>query len=479
MKSKILRGIFLLLVATIAANAQVKIGNNPGTINSNSLVEMESTNKGLLAPRVALNDVNSIAPLSATTPEGMIVYSSGGILTNGFYFWNGVKWLAVLSSANVRSNYVLVKSASDFPAPSGGIITLTANTTYEINGTILLTNKIDLNGCTVIGMDRDDDQLIYTPTTGSLFTGSNGGVLSNLTLIAAGVGAKLFNLDALGDPSKVLLLEFCYILNCDNIGLIKGFAGYVEFQSIAFSNNTNGITFQDIGDYISISTFWVADNHNTYETYVGTFGTINMVGGKRQMLSFFSAKGLNILGITAITVGANIKNNMFVGDGTFVVGGFSNMWEVETYGLNTQKDDVATGNLYLTSNAQTTFTAVNTPTKILGTTTAPVVNLFRVTSPSNNRLTYTGNKTRRFQVIGSLTAIQVSSNIAFTFYIAKNGVILPESKQKIISKNAADQISLTISCAQLLAPNDYLEVWVEDNTNTTAVTIVTMNLAIQ
>ena len=48
----------LLLLALIgigtAAQAQVKVGNNPTTINAGSVLEMEATNKGMLQPRISL-----------------------------------------------------------------------------------------------------------------------------------------------------------------------------------------------------------------------------------------------------------------------------------------------------------------------------------------------------------------------------------------------------------------------------------------
>src|SRR5690242_12342362 len=87
-----------LLFFAVSASAQVKIGNNPGTINANSLLEMESTNKGFLPPRVALNSTTSVSPLTGTVPSGMLVYSSGGTLTDGFYYWNGTAWRLVATN---------------------------------------------------------------------------------------------------------------------------------------------------------------------------------------------------------------------------------------------------------------------------------------------------------------------------------------------------------------------------------------------
>src|ERR1700675_3624362 len=97
------------LVLSIYAQAQVKIGDNPGTINANSLLELESTNKGFLPPRLSLNSISSVSPLTGSVPAGMLVYSTGGTLSDGYYYWNGTEWKKVgTGELNVVS-----KTASD------------------------------------------------------------------------------------------------------------------------------------------------------------------------------------------------------------------------------------------------------------------------------------------------------------------------------------------------------------------------------
>src|ERR1051326_7313107 len=88
--------IFLML--SMYVQAQVKIGDNPNTINSNSLLELESTNKGFLPPRVALSSTASVAPLTGTVTAGMLVYSTCGSLADGYYYWNGTAWKLVATS---------------------------------------------------------------------------------------------------------------------------------------------------------------------------------------------------------------------------------------------------------------------------------------------------------------------------------------------------------------------------------------------
>lgn len=95
----------LTLVAGFIATAQVKIGTNPTVIDGNSLLELETTNQGLLYPRVALTSTTSYSPLSDTLPNikqaGMTVYNTATTTTGtndvtpGLYVNDGFNWIRV------------------------------------------------------------------------------------------------------------------------------------------------------------------------------------------------------------------------------------------------------------------------------------------------------------------------------------------------------------------------------------------------
>ncbi len=79
----------LLLLVSVSVHAQVKIGDNPGTINSNSILELESTNKGSPTSESGAQQHSRYCTTCGTVPSGMMVYSSGGTLIDGYYYWNG------------------------------------------------------------------------------------------------------------------------------------------------------------------------------------------------------------------------------------------------------------------------------------------------------------------------------------------------------------------------------------------------------
>lgn len=108
MRSRILF-ILAALTFTIAAKAQVKVGGASPTPNADAILELESTSKGMILPRVALTNTTSFAPLSAHV-QGMTVYNTAtaGDVTPGIYVNDGTKWLRAGSSTASNPNVTVV-----------------------------------------------------------------------------------------------------------------------------------------------------------------------------------------------------------------------------------------------------------------------------------------------------------------------------------------------------------------------------------
>lgn len=69
-----------LLLAGLCATAQVKIGDNPTNINASAVLEMESTNKGLLPPRMTTAQRDAISNPSV----GLMIYNTETKCTETF-----------------------------------------------------------------------------------------------------------------------------------------------------------------------------------------------------------------------------------------------------------------------------------------------------------------------------------------------------------------------------------------------------------
>lgn len=85
---------------------------------------MESTNSGVLIPRIALTARNIVAPVSATPPSGTLIYNtttSGAFPNNvvpGFYYWDGTVWRPIADTkinktVKFRNNTTSVDFSSD------------------------------------------------------------------------------------------------------------------------------------------------------------------------------------------------------------------------------------------------------------------------------------------------------------------------------------------------------------------------------
>lgn len=90
----------ILFTFFFSTNAQVKISNSSGAINSQSILHLESSgnDKGFLLTRVALQAVNLSSPLSAHV-AGIVVYNTATAgtapnnVTPGLYYNNGTSWV--------------------------------------------------------------------------------------------------------------------------------------------------------------------------------------------------------------------------------------------------------------------------------------------------------------------------------------------------------------------------------------------------
>ncbi len=67
-----LSAFLLAFVALNQANAQIKVGDNPTNINANAAIEVESTSKGILLPRMNTLQQNAMT----SPPDGMMIYNT-------------------------------------------------------------------------------------------------------------------------------------------------------------------------------------------------------------------------------------------------------------------------------------------------------------------------------------------------------------------------------------------------------------------
>lgn len=375
---------------------------------------------------------------------------------------------------------VRINSAADFPDPSGGIITLDESLSYFIEGNITVADSIDINDSTIFSVNRPDADLTYTDTTGSLFVGSEGGTIRSVELSAPNGTASIFNIDNSGED-KIFSLIDCRLQNSVSLGVLQGFLG-LRISSTSCIANADGMTITDPGGTVEITGLIMAESTlGTQLKLMGDIPRLQLQGGRFSPAS--GQIGLDITGVTSI--GPNsISGGLWNGVGASVNGLDANLhfpvgWQATGTGLRISIDALSSGQMaFLATNATVTPTVLDTPIKVVGTTTENLAAALRFTH-TNGRLTYVGDETIDIAVSCTASVIASSNNQNFSMYIAKNGTELNETKSSgRVGSSASDEVPLPLHGKPVMTTNDFIEVFIENTSGTIDLTVTQFNLII-
>jgi hypothetical protein len=120
---------FTIALLGLNASAQVGIGVPTANIDASAQLEVASTSKGFLAPRMTEAQKNAI-----TSPaSGLLVFQTDG--TSGFYYYNASAWSPIAPSGSSGSSAFPVLSSTQRDAlgitTQGNIIFNTTTNTYQ------------------------------------------------------------------------------------------------------------------------------------------------------------------------------------------------------------------------------------------------------------------------------------------------------------------------------------------------------------
>jgi hypothetical protein len=102
-----MKKVLFFFLISVHLYAQTGIGTT--TPNASAKLDVFSTNKGFLPPRVTLTSTSDASTI-ASPAEGLLVYNLGSVgLQAGYYYWNGANW-ATIATATSAGNGV---TASD------------------------------------------------------------------------------------------------------------------------------------------------------------------------------------------------------------------------------------------------------------------------------------------------------------------------------------------------------------------------------
>jgi len=118
--------ILLLVIVLLSAFGWSQTGIGVESPNDEAVLEIASSTKGVLLPKVALNNSAQTFHLTTTAQnahEGMLLYNTntdvtGGLSGAGYYYWGGTQWQRLVSSDG--SPNIFLPNPGDFDTTGGG-----------------------------------------------------------------------------------------------------------------------------------------------------------------------------------------------------------------------------------------------------------------------------------------------------------------------------------------------------------------------
>ncbi|MFY9228689.1 MAG: hypothetical protein WAO87_00515, partial [Bacteroidales bacterium] len=325
----IISSILLLNVQIYAQNVGISVDGS--TPDNSAMLDIKSTDKGLLIPRVALTSTSSASPITSPATS-LLIYNTAtaGDVTPGYYYWNGSKWMRLLS-INDKPAWLLSGNAGTTPGTN-------FIGTTDAQPLVIKTNNIEH-----IRILSNGQVLINRTTaaySGDLFEAQGNATypyaINGLTDQASGVGVYGYN-SASGGISILGLTSNGYGV----AGSAKGGTGvYAEDSSAAgtgeaiyaknFHINGNGILAA--GNNLNPSYITGGVGGAFASTNVGVFGYGNNTSQSWGILGrSAAADGTGVIGVgnnqTALTL-TNGSGGAFTGSR---VGSF-NIFNADTTG---------------------------------------------------------------------------------------------------------------------------------------------------
>jgi len=216
--------LFCLLIICYAGVDAQSIGIGTTTPSASAQLDIASTSKGMLVPRMTFVQRNAIA----SPATGLLIYQTDFV--SGFYFYNGTVWTPV----STATNYFTALGNNIYNNNTGnvGIGTINPNQKMHVVGNIVgeATNNSSSVSLRLWGGTNNSASIqFYNDVTAPHFAGSFGfNGLSNSTWLSG--TATTLNADGMGISNNAPLTKL-HILGGQDAGLPNTSNGYVMLGS--------------------------------------------------------------------------------------------------------------------------------------------------------------------------------------------------------------------------------------------------------
>jgi len=382
--------------------------------------------------------------------------------------------------------YIEIGSLSDFPAPVGGVITLAKDQAYFIKNPINIGNNritIPPNSSTPICFPiifQGIAMITYEGTDSMFFDDGDGRFWLFENPGFSAPNGSIFDCgDVAGSAGNSIIIRLGIALGSVSVGEIRNYDFYT-FDSFAMVANQSGIILNSLNNVLGQYLQWTGGTNIAGHgvTFRGDFKTISIVGGNTESNS---SESVFLIEQSSTVVAGSVGNMTYLKNGGefFDSSGKDSSdpsWRFS--GCSGIRNSNSIGTMNMEGNITNTNITALTPTNFTGTTFAGTLERFTHTT-SPNRLTYIGEEPIIVRVSAHITIKStVKQNNTYFLYIYKNGLKIPNISSSRLLSEITDKGSLSLATNINLDKNDYIEIYIENKVNSTAVLIESIQVVI-
>ena len=375
-----------------------------------------------------------------------------------------------------EENFQFIHKLEDLPTPVSGVINFEPHKTYFfIDEVDLLGNRIVCgSNTTILGASSENCRIKSTGLTGALISSTYSLPIRGITLEAN------LALDLNGDGVTTALDWFgVNFTNCPVVGTIKNYSNVI-WQDSAFLNS-GGCVFDGTIGTIGLS-------QCLFDNYPGTTAIslppTAVVSRRFRTIysSFITGSGetsINVSASASIPTESYILDTVSFGGGGTYLNGLDSTSNTSLF-INCKgvTNSAVNGQVYMIGNTTpTTIALSNTFYKILGTTSNSLDN--SKYTGTNNRLTCNASISRKYLIQCSLSFNSGTNNICeFGFYDSVLGTVRTPSRTKSTANASGRAENISLSCIVSHSIGNYLEIWCNNNTGVSSITVTDMNFIV-
>lgn len=387
--------------------------------------------------------------------------------------------MIVSKSPFFNKSIKLVNSKSDLPAAVAGVINLEDEVSYCFLEVVdLLGDRIVCGTNNVIeGKSTENCRLKSTGLSGTALITSEYSLNIKYITIEADIA---LDLDATANADQALDWNHVNFTDCGTVGTIKAFSNFIG-QTIGVINS-GSLTFDGSTGTIGITDSLFDASSGSTSIVIPATATITR-RFRMDKCAFIALSGETSLNVsTSASIpdeGYILERINFAGGGTYLSGVQYDDNKALFGSCRGINNSSTVGQYYMLNNATlTSISSTGVFVKIAGTTSEGSLNeRFDVTTTSNKAV-YEGALIDNF-VIDAILVVEGGNNKEFSVRLAKNGTTISQSESRSTTSGNGRAENVVVQDIVNLETSDYIEVFIANETDTTDLTAVNLNLIIK